>query len=64
MADIVQQRRGHQPRWCVVALRVVRGLQRVFQLRYRLAEVRFTALGFEDFNDLIANLHKVYAVDR
>ena len=35
----------------ILALRVVRSLQRVFQLRNRLAEVRCAAFGFENLED-------------
>jgi len=36
VADVVQQRRDHQPVRSIVARRMIRRLQRVFQLRDRL----------------------------
>src|SRR5450755_1566241 len=60
VADIVQQCSDHQPCGRAFALRVIGGLQRVLQLRDRLAEIRGAPLSFEDFNNAIADLHGCY----
>src|ERR1035438_8958583 len=61
VADVVQQRRDHQPVRSTVARRTIRRLQRVFQLRDRLAKIRRAAFGLEDFDDSIGDLHTDYA---